>query len=361
MIKLAPGCRVRNGMLPWWPRKLMDMKSDIESLLQSEPSAGSRNKRSALGEHAAGHLIDSRRLFYFSQVAKMGSFTAAEAALDVAQSTLSRQIQLLEEEMGAPLLLRASRGVSLTHAGELLIAQADRIMRDMEAAREEISMARENARGRVTIAGPRPFSSRYFPLVVHRFSEKFPDVRLTVLEASSGHVHRYLADGDVDLAVVLHNPNSQKIATRKILTERLQLVMRSDNSLANVTHIDRSELHDIDLMLPAASHGTRFVIERSLQDGGLELDSKVRMDSVSLMRGMIDQGKWCAILPAAACVEQLASGRFVGKPLRPALNRTLYLAWLRDRHQSPAAKAMEEEILAAVQAPDDGSWVRHDG
>ena len=337
------------------------MKSETDALAKSDPNSGSRNKRSALGEHAAGHLIDSRRLFYFSQVAKMGSFTAAEAALDVAQSTLSRQIQLLEEEMGAPLLLRASRGVSLTHAGELLVAQADRIMRDMEAAREEISMARENARGRVTIAAPRPFSSRYFPLVVHRFAEKFPDVRLTVLEASSGHVHRYLADGDVVLAVVLHNPHSQKIATRRILTEPLQLVMRSDNVLANCTHIDRSGLHKIDLMLPAASHGTRFVIERYLQDGGLELDSKVRMDSVSLMRGMIDQGKWCAILPAAACDEQLASGHFVAKPLRPALNRTLYLAWLRDRHQSQAAKAMEDEILAAVKAPEDGSWVRHDG
>lgn len=326
-----------------------------------ERGVASRNKRSVLGEHAAQHLIDSRRLFYFSQVAKMGSFTAAEAALDVSQSTLSRQIQILEEELGSALLLRASRGVTLTHAGELLVAQADRIIRDMEAAREQITMARGSTRGRVTIAAPRPFSSRYFPGVVQRFSRKFPDTKLTVLEASSGHVHQYLADGAVDMAVVLHNPNSQKIATKKILSEPLMLTMRHDHALAGEQAIDRGRLASIeDLMLPAASYGTRFLIERYLQEGNIELDPTVRMDSVSLMRNMILQGLGCAILPSMACPDQLRSGEFVAKPLRPALNRTLYLARLRERNQSPEAKAMEEEIFAAVESNANEHWMTND-
>lgn len=338
----------------------MSDAEDDEDATPASPRA--KSKRSVLGEHASQHLIDSRRLFYFSQVAKMGSFTAAEAALDVAQSTLSRQIQILEEELGAPLLLRASRGVSLTHAGELLLAQGERIIREMETAREQISMAKANARGRVTIAAPRPFSSRYFPAVVHRFTKKFPETRLTVLEASSGHVHQYLADGAVDLAVVLHNPNSQKIATRKLLTEALELTMRSDHPLAKEKSIDRTRLSAIDdLLLPAASHGTRFVIERYLQEGNLELDPKVRMDSVSLMREMIAGGLGCAILPGMACDQQLKSGSFVSKPLKPALSRTLYLARLRERSQSNEAKAMEDEILAVVESSDDRNWIRSDG
>jgi LysR family nitrogen assimilation transcriptional regulator len=306
-------------------------------------------------------LIDSRRLFYFSQVAKMGSFTAAEAALDVAQSTLSRQIQLLEEELGAPLLLRESRGVTLTHAGELLLAQADRIIREMEAAREQISMARGGARGRVTIAAPRPFSSRYFPRVIQQFSRKYPDTKLTVLEASSGHVHQYLADAAVDLAVVLHNPNSQKIATRKIVSEPLLLTMRRDHPLAGENAIDRSWLKSIpDLLLPAAVHGTRFIIERYLQDGNIELDPMIRMDSVSLMRSLIAQGLGCAILPTMACAAQLRSGEFVAKALKPGLHRTLYLARLRDRNQTPDAKAMEEEILSVVESDSNEQWMTDD-
>lgn len=329
---------------------------------KEDAQAVNRNRRSELVEHVAQHLIDSRRLFYFSQVAKMGSFTAAEAALDVAQSTLSRQIQLLEEELGSTLLLRASRGVSLTHTGEILLAQADRIIREMELAREQISMARGNVRGRVTIAAPRPFSTRYFPAVVQQFSKKWPDTRVTVFEASSGHVHQYLADAAVDLAVVLHNPNSQKIATRKILTEPLQLTMRSDHPLATQSVIDRGKLGTIpDLLLPAASHGTRLVIERYLQEGNIEIDPKVRMDSVSLMRGMIAQGLGCAILPPMACEQQLDSGDFVAKPLRPALSRTLYLARLRERSQSNESKAMEQEIMSVVESGADAGWSLDDG
>lgn len=336
---------------------MTELHSDNE-----ETQPVNRNRRSELGGHVAQHLIDSRRLFYFSQVAKMGSFTAAEAALDVAQSTLSRQIQLLEEELGSTLLLRASRGVSLTHTGEILLAQADRIIRDMELAREQISMARASVRGRVTIAAPRPFSTRYFPAVVQQFCQKWPDTRVTVLEASSGHVHHYLADGAVDLAVVLHNPNSQKIATRKILTEPLQLTMRADHALAKEPVIDRSRLSTIpDLLLPAASHGTRLLIERYLQEGNIELDPKVRMDSVSLMRCMISEGMGCAILPPMACAQQLASGEFVGKPLRPAFSRTLYLARLRDRSQSNESKAMEHEIMSVVESGHEGGWSRDDG
>ena len=322
----------------------------------------SRNQRSELGEHVAQHLIDSRRLFYFSQVAKRGSFTAAEAALDVAQSTLSRQIQLLEEELGSTLLLRESRGVSMTHSGELLLVQAERIIREMELAREQISMARANAKGRVTIAAPRPFSTRFFPTVVQRFADNWPDIRLTVLEASSGHVYQYLADGAVDLAVVLQNPNSQKIATRKILTEPLQLTMRSDHPAAKESFIDRKKLASIqDLLMPAASHGTRLIIERYLQDGNIEIDPKVRMDSVSLMRGMIALGRGCAILPPMACQQQLADGTFVAKSLRPALTRTLYLARLRDRSQSKESKAIEQEILTVVESNDATGWSLDDG
>lgn len=337
----------------------MEMVDSEEAPEDGEVAAG-RGKRSPLGERVAAHLIDSRRLFYFSQVAKLGSFTAAEAALDVTQSTLSRQLQLLEEEVGATLLVRASRGVTTTHAGEILLAQADLIMREMELAREQISAARRNTGGRVSIAASRPFSSRYFPGVVSRFLEKHPDIRLTVLEASSGHVHQYLADGVVDLAVVLHNPNTTKIATRKILTEPLMLVMRHDHPWANTTVIDRSKLTELDLVLPAASHGTRFIIERYLQDGGLDLDPSIRMDSVSLMRAVVAQGSRCVILPEAAFAKQRASGLFVAKPLRPALTRSLYLAWLRERNRSAASTAMEAEILSAVENGDDGAWALDD-
>jgi LysR family nitrogen assimilation transcriptional regulator len=186
---------------------------------------------------------------------------------------------------------------------------------------------------------------------------------LTILEASSGHLHQYLADSIVDLAVVLHNPNSKKINTKKIFTEPLFLVMRHDHPLSNEQNISRENLDSIkDLILPAALHGTRFVIERYLQDGNIDLDSTIRTDSVSLMRGLISQGRGCALLPYMACPDRLRTGEFVAKPMRPILQRTLYLARLRDRDLSQEAMAMEAEIFSVVEKNEiDEYWKADDG
>ncbi|MBS0344565.1 MAG: hypothetical protein JSS56_29015, partial [Proteobacteria bacterium] len=113
-------------------------------------------------------------------------------------------------------------------------------------------------------------------------------------------------------------------------------------------------------LLPAAVHGTRFIIERYLQDGNIELDPMIRMDSVSLMRTMISQGLGCAILPTMACSSQLASGEFVAKALKPALSRTLYLARLRERNQTLEARAMEDEIISVVEADSNDQWTSKD-
>jgi DNA-binding transcriptional LysR family regulator len=308
-----------------------------------------RKRRSDVADLATQNLLDSRRLFYFFHVARAGSFTAAETILDVAQSTMSRQIQQLESEVGAKLLQRTGRGVALTHAGEILYRHAEEILREMSNTLEQIALDQKSARGQIAIAASRPFSSRYIPEVLYRFAEKYPDVHLTALEASSGQVYQYLADGAVDFAVVLHTPNSHKITTHKLLVEPLLLVARHDDPVLASSVVERDTLTTLKLMLPAASHGTRAIIERYLDDGGQSLDPTLRLDSVSLMKAIIRQGRYCALLPAMACEAELASGAFGARPLKPPLERTLYLASLRDRPQTPILKAMEREIMAVVR------------
>lgn len=319
-------------------------------------AAPARKRRSDVADLAAENLLDSRRLFYFFHVARLGSFTAAEASLDVAQSTMSRQIQQLEVDVGVQLLQRTGRGVALTHPGQILYRQAESILHEMSSTREQISVASKSARGQITIAASRPFSSRYIPEVIHRFVEKYPDVHLTALEASSGQVYQHLADGAVDFAVVLHTPNSHKITTHKLMVEPLLLVARRDHPVLASKVIERTALATIDLMLPAASHGTRAILERYLDEGGLTLDPTLRLDSVSLMKAIVSQGRYCALLPAMACEAELASGDFGARPLKPLLERTLYLASLRDRPQTAILKAMEREIMAVVRGKP-GNWV----
>src|SRR5258708_32915527 len=86
-------------------------------------------------------LIDSKRLLYFFHVARMRSFSAAEAILGVAQPALSRQIQQLESELGVQLLVRNGRGVSLTQYGTILQEQAGTILGDISRRGHKIEPA----------------------------------------------------------------------------------------------------------------------------------------------------------------------------------------------------------------------------
>ncbi len=367
-LKLAPGMAARTSIFRprrrvlkiratcgWYTIETRKMnpypalrEPNLPKSKDTTKSVGGYGRKSEFAGLASANVLDARRMFYFFHVVRTGSFTVAEATLDIAQSTLSRQIQQLEEDVGEQLLLRTGRGVALTHAGEIVYRQAEAILREMSVVREQLAPARQSARGSISIAASRPFTTRFLPEIIDRFVGLFPDVHLTVHEASSGHVYQYLADGVVDFAVVLHSPNSQKITTKKLLNEQLNLVVRNDHPLATTKSVTRKSLGTIDLMLPATPHGTRSILEKYFEAGDLVIDPTLRLDSVSLMKEVIAQGKYAAILPSMACEAQLLDGSFVAIPLNPPISRTLYLASLRDRPRTKIYEAMEQVIIDTV-------------
>ena len=306
-------------------------------------------ERSSLAEIATRNLLDSRRLFYFFHVARLGSFTTAEVVLDIAQSAISRQVQQLEVDVGQQLLERTGRGVSLTEAGQLLYRQAETILQEMENTIELLDLDRRRPSGQVSIATPPIFSSLYMPEVVRRFVETFPEVQLTAHEASTGQVYEYLTAGKVDMAIVLHASNSQKVQLQKLAVEPLLLIAASKNPVATRTSISRADLVDLDIVLPVSAHGSRALVESYCEEGGVKLETKLRLDSMGMTKAVIKQGRFCAIWPRIACAAELAAGEMVALPLSPPLTRTTYLATMRERPLTAYGKAMAREIAGAVR------------
>ncbi len=303
-----------------------------------------------MNDVAASNLLDSRRLFYFYHVAKTGSFTAAEAALDVAQSALSRQIGQLEADLGVKLLERRGHGVDLTEVGKVFFARGEALLAGMGEALAEVERVKNAPRDRISLAASRPFSTRFLPQVCLRFARRYPHIHMTVFEASSGQVYELLATGKIDLAVVLHPPNSPKIVSTKLLDEELLFVARADNPLVkSKTRFARADLPASKLIMPAAPLGTRGILERYFEQGGITLDPAIRTDSVSLMGEMIRQDGFTAILPRMAVEAEIAAKEFVALPLLPRLDRTLHLSHLRDGRQTEASEAVRAEIIRAVR------------
>jgi LysR family nitrogen assimilation transcriptional regulator len=285
---------------------------------------------------------------YFYHVAHGGSFTAAEASLDIAQSALSRQIRQLETDLGVTLLERRGHGVEPTATGRVLLKYATEVLDIMGTAVAEVNDSRLAPRDRLSLAASRPFSTTYIPDVLTRFSRDHPHIHVSVYEASSGQVYEMLTSGTVDLAVVLVQPNSPKISSVKLYDEDLLVTGRSDDPALEAPLIKRADLQSLNLMLPAAPFGTRGILDRYFEEGGFDIDPVLRFDSVSLMKEMIRRDFYCALLPEQACANELAGGEFVARPLRPALHRTLRLAQLRDRKQPNALGALRETLLSVV-------------
>jgi len=305
--------------------------------------------RSELASIATRNVIDSRRLFYFFHVARMRTFSAAEAVLDVAQPAISRQIQQLEAELGVQLLERTGRGVSLTQAGGILYRQAAVILDQMSETLEEIERSRRRPVRQVSIAASAGVMALYMPHIIRRFIAAFPEVQLTAIQASTGEVYDHLAAGQVDVAIILHAPNTQKLSLQQLNIEPLLLVASRAHPVASQDFVSRESLAQLDLVLPAAVHGMRHLLEQYFAAGGIDLAPRLYVDSVPLIKAIVAEGKCCGFLPKSNCDTDLDPAEFVALPLKPALTRTLHVACLRDRADDALVKALMRDVMTVFR------------
>src|SRR2546421_6875934 len=132
--------------------------------------------------------MDIRQLEMFRAVAEEGSFTRAGERLHVSQSAVSRQVKLLEEELGGVLLHRLGRKVVLTHAGELLLKTANRLFRDMQDVVWQISETHELHRGKLRIGGGMTVCIYVLPKLLKCYRSLYKEVDLRVTSGTSERI-----------------------------------------------------------------------------------------------------------------------------------------------------------------------------
>lgn len=307
-----------------------------------------RSPTSEIAISSPDQVIDSRRLLYFYSVARLGSFKAAEAALDVAQSALTRQISQLESDLHTKLFIRHGRGVKLTQEGELLFSRSSEILRSMEETVNDIRITNSKPGGRVSIAAPPNFTERFMPEVLERILKRFPDAYVTAMEASSGGAHELLVSGRADIAVVIDSINASKLSRQALTSDDLFCICAPSHPAASKKAIQRSDWPEMRVVLSAAPNGMREIVDRYFRKNGIDVVPAIEADSLSLSKSLLANGTLCAILVKAACREELATGRLVAVPIVPNLARTLSVACLRDRKRTPLIEAMLEEVKAVV-------------
>ena len=160
--------------------------------------------------------MELRSLGYFVRIAELGSITRAAAHLRLAQPALTRHVQRLEEELGVALFTRANRGVRLTEAGQKLLENAERILREVERTGDEIRAQDAHPSGRIIFGITPTLCPVLVPELSADMRRDYPRVELKVMHAGMVRLEEFIIDGRVDVALLSELSRSRLIVSTRL-------------------------------------------------------------------------------------------------------------------------------------------------
>ena len=280
--------------------------------------------------------MELRSLHYFVRIAELGSITRASAHLHVAQPALTRHVQRLEEELDITLFTRANRGVRLTEGGQKLLESAQRILRDVERAGDEIRAHKAHPSGKVVLAVTPTLCPVVVPELFGHMTRQYPMVELKVVHAGMVRLEEFIVDGRVDLALLSEVSRSRLILSTRLAEEEMVLITRPGARPRGIVSTD--ELSRTPLIL---GDGLRAAMETLLAGRGVELQVETELNDHETIRLMVQQGVGASILPHSSVYRECA--RCLVEAHRIAADgvfRTLALGIAANRGASTAREAV---------------------
>lgn len=282
--------------------------------------------------------MELRQLRYFVRVVEAGSIGRAAMSLGMVTSALSQQISRLEGELATRLLQRSASGVVPTDAGLAFFRQAQLALRHADDAIQAAQQAR--LAGHVSVGLPSTTAAILGAPFVQAMNQRYPDIRLHLVEALSGHLADMLNGRQLDLAIVFHAEAARRWSVMPLLDEPLYLCARRDMPglpAGPTTRLD--EIAGLPLVLPGGRHGLRASV------------------NLALLMDVVQLGYAATIQPSSATA-RIAPGQLAMARIDEAdLFRPNLLASLSDDELSPAALAARL-VLADVsrRLARDGKW-----
>src|SRR2546421_2277513 len=250
-------------------------------------------------------MLNMGRLRILKEVAYRGSFSAAADALSYTQSAVSQQIAALEAETGLPLLERHPRGVSLTAAGQTLVAHAEGILARLDSAQAALSAIAGLRGGRLRMASFPTAGATLMPLAIATFRAAYPDVELTLAEGEPEEIVPRLRAGELDLALLFEFAGeSAKLAgdesRLELLEDPMFLALPPDHRLAGRRHLRLEQLAGEPWVQTSRSSPCARHVVRCCHAAGFEPNVSFESDDYQTVQGLVAAGVGVALVPELA-------------------------------------------------------------
>lgn len=290
--------------------------------------------------------MEIRQLRYMVALAEERSFTRAAEREHIAQPALSQQIRRLEQEIGLALVERTTRRVTITEAGELLVARARRILAELASAHDELQSLSGIQTGHVIVGAMHTMGPVDISAALASFHERHPLVELTVREHQSDELADLLRADRLDLAFlsVTERIESHGLALHQLVSEELVATIPGNHPLAGRKRLRMAELAHEQFISYRDGSRLRELLDEGARQAGFEPNIKFESNESRRIRSLVARGLGVAII---AHSDAIATGPpvAIASLTEPELSRDITLAWRADRRHSPAAG----EFLALAQ------------
>ncbi|GLY17547.1 LysR family transcriptional regulator [Kineosporia rhizophila] len=293
--------------------------------------------------------MDDRDLRWLTLLAETENVSQTAAQLGVPQPTVSRALARLEADFGAPLFDRAGGRLRLNRSGELAVAHAQRVVQEIDTARERIAELNHPERGLIRLGFLSTLGESVVPALLTRYRRSAPEVRFVLQEGHSTDFREWIREGRVDLALTGRmrpgtDPDWKDVGWAQIQTQQLCLAVPAGHPLAGGGPVDLAQVAHEQFITFWPRAEVRLLTEQLCREAGFTPAVAVQTGEVATARALVAAGLGVAVVPApgipAGPVTASSSSEVLGVvhlPLsNPGAERQVGIAWPAHGRLSPA-------------------------
>ncbi|MGW7066864.1 LysR family transcriptional regulator [Streptomyces sp. NPDC054855] len=290
-------------------------------------------------------MIDVQRLRVLRTVAEHGSFNQAAAALHLTPSAVSQHIAALERSLGAQVVARSTRGVTLTPAGRIMVGAAESVAAELVHAKQQVDQL-GGGRSQITIATFTSGGRHLLPGALARLTAAHPDTVVHVREAEPEDSLPLVRQGAVDIALAYHFDGplagrlgpSSSLAWTALMEDPLHVVLPDAHRLADRTSLDIAELAAEPWVLGCLK--TEAYLRRYAERAGFDPEVRSTTTDYFFARSLVAAGVGISLIPSIALTPRTAGTRSI--PITPPTpTRHIGLATIHRRRHPPVVTLMQ--------------------
>jgi DNA-binding transcriptional LysR family regulator len=291
--------------------------------------------------------MNLKRLEYFCQLAALGNFTRAAHKVGIAQPALTVAIQKLEQEVGLKLINRADKHSLLTAEGQILYKLATQLLSQAKQVELELEELKDLERGTIRFGVSAMMGSYYFPKILTEFKQKYPKIKIHLVDQGTAALERMLLNSELDLALVRGDLENTQLRYTQLINEEIVAGMASSHPLSAERTLSLAQFCQQPLVLFHEGYFLREVVSQYAKKHHLSLDVRMETNLIELQKSLVRNE-----VGITTCLSRILENekQMTSTPFEPKIEFKLSLAWKKNHYLSKASKAFMAYLSSTLDS-----------